>query len=148
MTPSRHVESYPFWEVATRWATERNEEVAGIARAMAKGVLREGLRVQSVDSRWSKPGTFDLRGAPLVGYVALEGVLPIFIRASALAHLRSVVERATAPDPKALCEEFLTKQDSRPGWCSGTPRPRLSGSEPRPVIADTAIDGQRFPFSR
>jgi hypothetical protein len=78
---------------------------------MAQGVLREGLRVQSVDSRWSKPGTFDLRGTPLVGYVALEGMLPIFIRASALSHLTSVVERAAAPDPKALSEEFVTKHD-------------------------------------
>jgi hypothetical protein len=111
MTLSRHVESYPFWEVAVRWAAERNEDVTIAARAMAKGVLREGLRVQSVDARWSKPGTFDLRGVPLVGYVALEGVLPIFIRASALSHLRGVVERAQAPDPKALSEEFLTKQD-------------------------------------
>ena len=111
MSLSRHVESYPFWEVAERWATERHEEVAPVARAMARGVMREGLRVQSVDARWSKPGTFDLRGAPLVGYVALEGVLPIFIRASALAHLRAVVERAVPPDSTALSEEFLTKQD-------------------------------------
>lgn len=111
MPLSRHVESYPFWELATRWAAERHEDVGVVARAMARGVLREGLRVQSVDSRWSKPGTFDLRGAPLVGYVALEGVLPIFIRASALNHLRGIVERAAVPDPKALSEEFVTKQD-------------------------------------
>lgn len=111
MTLSRHVESYPFWEVAARWAAERGEETAVVARAMARGVLHEGLRVQSVDARWSKPGTFELRGAPLVGYVALEGMLPIFIRSSALAHLRAVVERAAEPDPKALAEEFLTKQD-------------------------------------
>jgi hypothetical protein len=111
MSLSKHVESYPFWEVAARWAAERSEDVAIVARAMARGVLREGLRVQSVDARWSKPGTFELRGAPLVGYVALEGVLPIFIRSSALAHLRAVVERAAEPDPKALSEEFLTKQD-------------------------------------
>src|SRR6187431_1749984 len=102
MSLSRHVESYPFWEVAVLWAAERREDLTAVARAMARGVLREGLRVQSVDARWSRPGTFDLRGAPLVGYVALEGVLPIFIRASALGHLRAVVERAVLPDPKAL----------------------------------------------
>jgi hypothetical protein len=113
MVLSRHVESYPFWEVASRWAAERREDVHLVARAMARGVLREGLRVQSVDALWSKPGTFDLRGAPLVGYVALEGMLPIFIRASALTHLRNVVERAASPDPKALSEEFVTKQDFR-----------------------------------
>jgi hypothetical protein len=111
MTLSRHVESYPFWDVAGRWAAERGESAAIVARAMARGVLNEGLRVQSVSARWSKPGTFELRGAPLVGYVALEGVLPIFIRSSALAHLRAVVERAAEPDPNALSEEFLTKQD-------------------------------------
>lgn len=111
MTLSRHVESYPFWDVAGRWAAERREDVPVVARAMARGVMQEGLRVQSVDARWSRPGAFDLRGSPLVGYVAVEGVLPIFIRASALSHLRSVVERGVAPDPKALAEEFLTKQD-------------------------------------
>jgi hypothetical protein len=113
MNLSRHVESYPFWEVARRWAGERGESAALVARAMARGVLKEGLRVQSVDTRWSQPGAFELRGTPLVGYVALEGVLPIFIRASALAHLRAVLERAAEPDPKALSEEFLTKQDLR-----------------------------------
>lgn len=111
MNLSRHVESYPFSEVAARWAAERGEDAAVVARAMARGVLSEGLRVQSVDARWSKPGTFELRGAPLVGYVALEGMLPIFIRSSALAHLRAVVERAAEPNPKALSEEFLTRQD-------------------------------------
>ena len=113
MRLSPHVESYPFWEVAARWAAERGEDVPVVARAMARGVMQEGLRVQSVDSRWSKPGTFDLRGSPRVGYVAVEGVLPIFIRASALAHLRGIVERGAAPDPQALAEEFLTKQDFR-----------------------------------
>jgi hypothetical protein len=113
MSLSRHVDSYPFWEVASRWAAERGDEVDLVARAMARGVLREGLRVQSVDARWSKPGTFDLRGAPLVGYVAVEGVLPIFIRSSALAHLRGVVERALVPSAALLGEEFVTKQDFR-----------------------------------
>jgi hypothetical protein len=111
MSLSRHVDSYPFWEVAIRWAAERSEDVTPVVRAMARGVLREGLRVQSVDSRWSKPGMFELRGAPLVGYVALEGMLPILIRASALTHLRQVVERAADPRPDALSSEFLTKQD-------------------------------------
>jgi hypothetical protein len=113
MSLTQHVESYRFWEVATRWAAERQEEAHLVARAMARGVVREGLRVQSVDARWCKPGTFELRGAPLVGYVAIEGALPIFIRAAALAHLRNVVERAATPDPKSLFEEFVTKQDFR-----------------------------------
>jgi hypothetical protein len=113
MVISRHVESYRFWEVVVQWARERLQHEHVIARVLAKGVVREGLRVQSVDPRWANAGTFELRGAPLVGYVAREGDLPIFIRASALAHLTQVVERAAVPDPQVLFEEFITKQDFR-----------------------------------
>ena len=111
MLLSQQVESYRFWEAVMQWADEKLQHPNVVARVLAKGVLLHGLRVQSVDPKWSAPGTFELRGAPLVGYVAREGALPIFIRASALAHLRSVVERAATPDPQALFEEFLTKQD-------------------------------------
>jgi hypothetical protein len=108
---SQQVESYRFWEVVTQWATERLQHELVVARALARAVVRDGLRLQSVDPRWSSPGTFELRGAPLVGYVAKEGGLPVFIRAKALAHLQSVVERAATPQPEMLFEEFLTKQD-------------------------------------
>jgi hypothetical protein len=111
MMLSRHVESYRFWEVVVQWARERLQHEHVVARVLAKGVVREGLRVQSVDPRWVNTGTFELRGAPLVGYVAREGDLPIFIRASALAHLRQVVERAAVPEPQTLQDEFITKQD-------------------------------------
>lgn len=111
MRLSQHVESYRFWDVVVQWAGERVEHEHVVARAMARGVLREGLRVQSVDPRWKAPGTFELKGAPLVGFVAREGVLPVVIRASALAHLRQVVERGATPDPKLLFEEFVTRQD-------------------------------------
>lgn len=111
MLLSQHVESYRFWEVATQWAKERLEHEHVVARALAKAVVRDGLRLQSVDPRWLTPGTFELRGAPLVGYVAGEGMLPVFIRASALTHLLSVVERAATPLAESLFEEFITKQD-------------------------------------
>lgn len=111
MLLSQQVESYRFWEVVTQWATEKLQHEHVVARALAKAVVRDGLRVQSVDPRWTSPGTFELRGAPLVGYVAKEGVLPVFIRAKALAHLRSIVEHAATPQPEVLFEEFLTKQD-------------------------------------
>jgi hypothetical protein len=113
MLLSQHVESYRFWEVVTQWAREKLEHDDVVARALAKAVVRDGLRVQSADPRWLKPGTFELRGAPLVGYVASEGMLPVFIRASALAHLRGIVERAAPPQPEALFEEFMTQQDFR-----------------------------------
>lgn len=111
MVLSRHVESYRFWEVVVQWARERLQHEHVVARVLAKGVVREGLRVQSVDPRWVTAGTFELHGAPLVGYVAREGDLPLFIRASALAHLRQVVERAAVPEPEALRDEFIAKQD-------------------------------------
>lgn len=111
MLLSQQVESYRFWEVVTQWAAEKLEHEHVVARALARAVLRDGLRVQSVDPRWTAPGTFELRGAPLVGYVGREGLLPVFIRASALAHLRGIVERAVVPDPQQLFEEFVTQQD-------------------------------------
>jgi hypothetical protein len=111
MVLSRHVESYRFWEVVAQWARERLQHEHLVARVLAKGVVLEGLRVQSVDPRWVNTGTFELRGAPLVGYVAREGDLPIFIRASALEHLRQVVERAAVPEMEALHEEFITRQN-------------------------------------
>lgn len=111
MLLSQQVESYRFWEVVTQWAEEKVQHPNVVARVLAKGVIRDGLRVQSVDPTWSALGTFELRGAPLVGYVAREGAFPVFIRASALAHLRSIVERATTPEPQVLFEEFVTKQD-------------------------------------
>jgi hypothetical protein len=119
MLLSQHVESYRFWQVVTQWAQERLEHEDVVARALAKAVVRDGLRVQSVDPRWLTLGTFELRGAPLVGYVAAEGMLPVFIRATALTHLRSIVERAATPQAEALFEEFMTKQDFR-AWLTRT----------------------------
>jgi hypothetical protein len=110
VVPSQLVESYRFWEVATQWAQDRLQHEQVIARVMARGVIRDGLRVQSVDPRWVDPGTFELHG-PIVGYVGRQGALPIFIRRSALTHLTAVVERAVVPDPHRLYEEFVTKQD-------------------------------------
>jgi hypothetical protein len=111
MLLSQQVESYRFWDVVTQWAAEKLQHEHVVARALAKAVIRDGLRLQSVDPHWTSPGTFELRGAPLVGYVAREGGLPIFIRATALKHLRNVVEAAATPDAHALFEEFMTRQD-------------------------------------
>ncbi|MBA3592226.1 MAG: hypothetical protein M3Q12_09240 [Pseudomonadota bacterium] len=111
MNPGHHVESYRLWDIVTQWARETLQHESVIARALAKGVLRDGLRAQSVDPKWANKGTFELRGLPLVGYVAKDGSLPIFIRSSALSHMTEVVEKAATPDPQLLFEEFVTKQD-------------------------------------
>lgn len=111
MKIGHQIETYRFWDVVTHWARETLQHDHTIARALAKGVVRDGLRVQSVDPRWTNHGTFELRGAPFVGYVARVGCLPIFIRSSALTHLTGIVERAAVPSPQALFQEFISKQD-------------------------------------
>jgi hypothetical protein len=111
MNLGHQVESYRFWDVVTQWARETLQHEHVVARALAKGVVRDGLRVQSVDSKWANRGTFELRGLPFVGYVAKDGCLPVFIRSSALNHLRDIVESAATPDSQVLFEEFVSKQD-------------------------------------
>ena len=119
MNLGQHVESYRFWDIVTQWARETLQHEHVIARALAKGVVCDGLRVQSVDPAWAGQGTFELRGLPLVGYVAKDGHLPIFIRSSALSHLRDVVEKAATPNSLAVFEEFARKQDFR-AWLDQT----------------------------
>lgn len=111
MNPAHHVESYRLWDIVAQWARETLQHEIVIARVLAKGVVRDGLRAQSVDPRWLSQGTFELRGLPLVGYVAKDGQLPIFIRSGALNHLRAVVENAATPNPQLLFDEFVTRQD-------------------------------------
>ena len=72
MTPSQMVESYKFWDVVTLWARERLEHEIVVARALARGVVVDGLRFQSVDPRWVKQDQ-SLSGYPYVGYVSTPG---------------------------------------------------------------------------
>ncbi len=113
MDPCHHVESYRFRDIVTQWTRETLQHEHIVARALTKAVVRDGLRAQSVDPKWVNRGTFELRGLPLVGYVAKDGHLPIFIRSSALKHLADVVEKAAKPNPQLLFEEFITRQDFR-----------------------------------
>lgn len=76
---SQHVENDRFWEVVTLWAQGRLQHEHIVARALAKAVVRDGLRGQSAAPRWLTPGTSELRGAPLVGSVAGDGQLPICV---------------------------------------------------------------------
>lgn len=122
MNLSQYVESYRFWDVVTLWAREDLRHEIIVARVLAKGVVQDGLRVQSVDPKWAKVGAFELHGAPFVGYAAQPGMLPIIIRSSALRHLRAVVDRASDPDADKLFEEFVTKQDFR-AWLEGQDMP-------------------------
>jgi|GEM_PF-792390 len=111
MEVGHHIESYRIWDVISQWGRETLQHEIILARVIAKAVIRDGLRVQSVDPRWMTRGTFELHGSPFVGYVARDGALPIFIRSSALKHLIDIVENAATPDRQALFEECVTRQD-------------------------------------
>ena len=111
MEVGHHIESYRIWDVISQWGRETLQHEIILARVIAKAVIRDGLRVQSVDPRWKTRGTFELHGAPFVGYVARDGAPPIFIRSAALKHLINIVEHAAMPDQQALFDECITRQD-------------------------------------
>lgn len=128
MEASQHVESYRFWEVVTLWARERLEHEVLIARLLANGFIKEGLRVHSQDPRWLSGGSgkIELRGYPYVGYTSAPGQPPVIIRASALEHLLAIVNSAREPEAPLLHEEFITKAEFR-AWLTGRglPLPRF-----------------------
>ena len=113
MEAGQFVESYRFWEVAILWAKERLQHEDLIARSLASGFIKGGLRIQSQDSRWlsGAEGKTELLGYPYVGYSPTIGESPVIIRASALEHLLAVVNSGKEPERSFLHEEFIKKQD-------------------------------------
>jgi hypothetical protein len=118
MQPSQLVESYKFWDVAALWAAERLENEVVIARALARGVIVDGLRFQSTDSRWLRSDR-SLTGCPYVGYAANPDKPPVLLRAEALEHLLSVVRQATVPSRETPSVEFVGREDFR-AWLGAT----------------------------
>ncbi|HEY5994531.1 MAG TPA: hypothetical protein VIU46_08030 [Gallionellaceae bacterium] len=109
------VETYRLPDVVAMWARERLEHEIVVARELARAVVCDGLRLQSVDGRWAagtmKPIAF--HGYPYVGYTALPGGPMSILRIEALNHLLAVVEQKQVPELGKLYEEFLYKQDFR-----------------------------------
>jgi hypothetical protein len=118
--PFYDVESFKFADIMRHWARERLVHELVVARELARGVIREGLRLQSVDPNWTKP-TEVFRGYPLVGYAARPELPPIVIRAEALEHLLSVDRAATDLDTRLVTAEFVTQDDFRK-WLVATGR--------------------------
>ena len=111
---ARHqIESYKFWDVVTLWSKEQLEPEEIVARALAKAVIRDGLRLQSTDIRWEKGASLELRGQPFVGFCAAPGSELSVLRAEALEHLLAVVRHARRPSRTVLTDEFITKDDFR-----------------------------------
>jgi hypothetical protein len=121
MNPGQLVETYKFWDVAALWAAERVENELVIARAMARGIIVDGLRFQSADARWLKANR-SLTGYPYVGFTADPDKAPVLFRAEALEHLLSVVRQGTVPSRDILSEEFVGREDFR-AWLLATKQP-------------------------
>jgi hypothetical protein len=109
------VESYRFWDVVTLWARERLENEQVVARVLAKAVICDGLKLQSVDERWlnKEKGEIEFRGYPYVGFCAKPNLPVSVLRANALEHLLAVVQRAAEPDSDKLWKEFVYREDFR-----------------------------------
>ena len=114
------VPRFRYAELVRHWARERLEHDVLVARELARGVLEQGLRLQSVDPKWT-PASTALRGEPLVGYSAHSTLPPIMIRETALDHLRAIAAEQRDPDYRQLHEEFVTKDDFRK-WLVATGR--------------------------
>jgi hypothetical protein len=121
----RHmVESYKFWDVVTLWAKERLDHEDIVARALAVGIIKDGLKCQSIDMLWVKDGKVDIifRGYPYVGYCAEPEGSMVILRAEALEHLLAIVRKAKTPSKKLLKDEFIFKNDFR-NWIEKTEQP-------------------------
>ena len=119
MAARHEIESHKFWDVVTLWAKEQLESEEVVARALAKGVIRDGLKLQSTDTQWRKGRAMELKGQPFVGFCAVPGADMTVLRAEALEHLLGVVRQARRPSRSALKEEFITKDDFR-RWLRST----------------------------
>ena len=110
---TQFVESYRFWDVVSLWARERLEHENIVASVLARGVICDGLKLQSVDDRWVEGNdrAVEFRGFPYIGYRADPKAPMCVIRASALDHLLGIVNRAETPQRARLSEEFVLRKD-------------------------------------
>jgi hypothetical protein len=106
------VESFRFADVVKHWARERLVHEVIVGRELTRGIIREGLRFNSVDPKWTKSNT-ELRGSPLVGFSPRQDTPPILLRAIALEHLLAVEREAVDPDLYLLGDEIITRNHFR-----------------------------------
>jgi len=116
------VESYRFWDIVTLWSKEKLENEEIVARALARGIIRDGLKFQSVDTRWVKTIEMEFDGDPYVGFVAKPGEEIVVLRADSLEHLLKIVRIAKTPSRRMLKNEFVLKNDFK-DWLKATGQP-------------------------
>ncbi len=114
------VESYTFGDIVRLWARERLVHEVLIARELAKGVVDEGLQLQSINPKHLK-STASLRGEPYLGYSGLDRNQPVLLKAEAFRHLCQVTRERVDASFDILRYEFVTKADFR-DWLVHTGR--------------------------
>jgi hypothetical protein len=112
MLDSQIVESYKFWDVVSFWGRERLVHEVIVARELARGIVRDGLRFQSSNPQWLK-SSGELKGYPYIGYTAVQGEKPLILRAETLEHLLGVMRETVDPSKIILTNEYVTKTDFR-----------------------------------
>ena len=128
MAARHQIESHRFWDIVTLWAKEQLESEEVIARALAKGVVRDGLKLQSTDAQWAKGKAMELKGQPFVGFCATPGAEIAVLRAEALEHLLGVVRQAKRPSrPPPATRWNRSSRGSRTAATSAA-RPRSRSS--------------------
>jgi hypothetical protein len=126
---SQFVKTYRFADVVTLWAREQLEHEVIVASALARAVICDGMRLQSIDERWANDPNrqpIEFRGYPYVGYTARPDGAMSILRASALDHLFAIVQRGENPQLGKLHEEFISREDFH-AWlfAAGLPLPRF-----------------------
>ena len=114
------VDSYTFGDIVRLWSRERLVHEVLVARELARGVLDEGLRLQSVNPKHMKSSE-SLRRSPYIGYAGRDKKNPVLLKDTAFEHLRIVAACKVDASLDILRYEFVTKDDFR-DWLVHTGR--------------------------
>jgi hypothetical protein len=110
MNEEIYVESYKFWDVVNLWGRETLEHDVMVARRLANGVIKQGLRLQSKNPKWMDSND-ELLSYPYIGYTVIESEGPIILKAVTLAHLINIAEEKEDPSKIILSDEAVLKSD-------------------------------------
>jgi len=110
MDMKTEIESYKFRDIVKLWGRETLEHEVIIARKLAQGIIKTGLRFQSTNPKWLN-STEELLSYPYIGYTSVSSERPIIIKAEVLAHLINVAEEKTDPSKHLLTDEVIFKND-------------------------------------
>jgi hypothetical protein len=110
MNEGIYIESYKFWDVVSLWGKEILEHDVLVAKKLANGVIKQGLRMQSKNPEWMNSKN-ELLSYPYIGYTVIESEGPIISKAVALAHLINITEETEEPSKIILNDKAVLKSD-------------------------------------